>query len=124
MFFQAGYGEVLEEASAKPTTKVDFKRVNKDLDDTVKDQEYPSDETLDDKALANKEAQKTPEDTVPPPPTEEPVPDGEEAAAEEEQPAPEVKSKDEVIGDLASLEDMVSDIATEIGMFDDEKGDN
>ena len=51
--------------------KVDFKRVSKEVTDikdlvknleaTIKDQEYPSDETLDDKALADSEAQETPE---------------------------------------------------------------
>ena len=139
MFVTAGYDEVLEEAASGPATKVDFKRVSKELTDikdlvknletTVKDQEYPSDETLDDKALADKAAKETPEAppeaAVPPPPAEEPVPGGEEegaASEEEEAPhvAPEVKSEDEAINDLANLENMVADIAAELGMAGDD----
>jgi len=139
MFVAAGYDEVLEEAASAPATKVDFKRVSKELTDikdlvknletTVKDQEYPSDETLDDKALADKAAKETPEAppeaAVPPPPAEEPVPGGEEEGAapeEEEAPhvAPEVKSEDEAINDLSNLENMVADIATELGMAGDD----
>jgi len=139
MFVAAGYDEVLEEAASAPATKVDFKRVSKELTDikdlvknletTVKDQEYPSDETLDDKALADKAAKETPEAppeaAVPPPPAEEPVPGGEEEGAapeEEEAPhvAPEVKSEDQAINDLSNLENMVADIATELGMAGDD----
>ena len=136
MFIQAGYDGVLEEAVSAPSTKVDFKRVSKELTDikdlvknletTVKDQEYPSDETLDDKALADKAAKETPEAppeaAVPPPPAEEPVPGEEEGVAPEEAPhvSPEVKSEDEAINDLANLENMVADIAAELGMAGDD----
>ena len=138
MFIQAGYDGVLEEAVSAPSTKVDFKRVSKELTDikdlvknletTVKDQEYPSDETLDDKALADKAAKETPEAppeaAVPPPPAEEPVPGEEEGVAPEEEEAPhvapEVKSEDEAINDLANLENMVADIAAELGMAGDD----
>jgi len=139
MFIQAGYDEVLEEAASAPATKVDFKRVSKEITDikdivknletTIKDQEYPSDETLDDKALADKESMEAPEEpaappeeVVPPPP---PAPEPEGAPAPEEEVAepstpPDVKDTDEVINDLANLENMVADIATELGMAGDD----
>ena len=139
MFIQAGYDEVLEEAASAPATKVDFKRVSKEITDikdivknletTIKDQEYPSDETLDDKALADKESMEAPEEpaappeeVVPPPP---PAPEPEGAPAPEEEVAepstpPDVKDTDEVIDDLANLENMVADIATELGMAGDD----
>ena len=139
MFIQAGYDEVLEEAASAPATKVDFKRVSKEITDikdivknletTIKDQEYPSDETLDDKALADKESMEAPEEpaappeeVVPPPP---PAPEPEGAPAPEEEVAepstpPDVKDTDEVIDDLANLENMVADIATELGMVGDD----
>jgi len=139
MFIRAGYDEVLEEAASAPATKVDFKRVSKEITDikdivknletTIKDQEYPSDETLDDKALADKESMEAPEEpaappeeVVPPPP---PAPEPEGAPAPEEEVAepstpPDVKDTDEVINDLANLENMVADIATELGMAGDD----
>jgi len=153
MFVQAGYDEVLEEASAKSTTKVDFKRVNKELTDikdlvknleaTVKDQEYPSDETLDDKALADKESQETPE--APPaeeapadlPPGEDPAavpPEEEEEAvggppeapaeedSEEEEGVRSVGTQKDLVSDIGDLEDMVANMAAELADDDEEEG--
>jgi len=153
MFVRAGYDEVLEEASANSTTKVDFKRVNKDLTDikdlvknleaTVKDQEYPSDETLDDKALADKESQETPE--APPaeeapadlPPGEDPaaVPPEEEQEAvggppeapaeedsEEEEGVRSVGTQKDLVSDIGDLEDMVANMAAELADDDEEEG--
>ena len=127
MFVVAGDDEVLEETASAPATKVDFKRVSKELTDikdlvknletTVKDQEYPSDETLDDKALADKEAQETPEAPAP----EAPAPEADPAAVppEEEQegtgvppetPAEEAPEEEEGVRSVGTQKDLVSDI--------------
>ena len=44
-----------------------IKDIVKNLETTIKDQEYPSDETLDDKALADKESKEAPEEPAAPP---------------------------------------------------------
>jgi hypothetical protein len=82
MFLEAGYGDFIEEGfSAGKYTKVDFKRVAADLasvsdliaslqDTAEMDAEYPSDETLDQDALAaqegGEEAPVAPEEEMPP----------------------------------------------------------
>jgi hypothetical protein len=129
MFVSVGYDCVLEEAETKDLPKVNFKRVSKDLIDIqdlvmtlkqkVQDQEYPSDENLapEEEAPA-KAAQKEP---APEPPAEEPAPEAapEEAPAE----APEPQAQDDVVNDLADLENMVADIAAELGMDKPEEGE-
>jgi hypothetical protein len=129
MFVSVGYDCVLEEAETKDLPKVNFKRVSKDLIDIqdlvmtlkqkVQDQEYPSDENLapEEEAPA-KAAQKEP---APEPPAPEPAPEAapEEAPAE----APEPQAQDDVVNDLADLENMVADIAAELGMDKPEEGE-
>ena len=124
MFVSVGYDCVLEEAEAGELPKVNFKRISKDLIDIqdlvmtlkqkVMDQEYPSDENL-----APEEAPEAPpEETVPEPPAEPPVPEAapEEAPEEAPEAAPEPQAQDDVVNDLADLENMVADIAAELGM--------
>ena len=139
IFTVAGYDTLLEEEKAT-LPKVNFKRVSKDLTDiqdlvknlqdkAVKDQEYPSDENVDDAALADQEAQAmTPEPSPDPtgkgpdvagdavPPAEPAIDPNTEEAPE----VPETETENEVVSDLADLENMVADIAAELGM-DDEK---
>ena len=130
MFISVGYDCVLEEAETGDLPKVNFKRVSKDLIDIqdlvmtlkqkVMDQEYPSDENL-----APEEETPAPEEAVPEPPAEEPAPEPapEEAPAEEApEAAPEPQAQDDVVNDLADLENMVADIASELGMDDDKEG--
>ena len=133
MFVSVGYDCVLEEAETKDLPKVNFKRVSKDLIDIqdlvmtlkqkVQDQEYPSDENLapEEEAPA-KAAQKEP---APEPPAEEPAPEPAPEAAPEEAPAeaPEPQAQDDVVNDLADLENMVADIAAELGMDKPEEGE-
>ena len=151
MFVKVGYDEVLEEADTGKLPKVNFKRVSKDLTDIqdlvktlqdkiVKDQEYSSDESLNNKELAAKEAEEaTPQATpeAPPPPEEVPPPATEEDPNQEAQggppeaPAEEDPTDDEVlpskgnegnvVADLGDLENMVADIAAELEMDDNEE---
>ena len=141
MFVSVGYDEILEEADAGTLPKVNFKRVSKDLTDiqdlvstlqakVVKDQEYASDENLDDQALADAEAAEAPAPSpdptgkgpdvagqAVPPPEEEPIdPNNEEPPT-----VPDTQSKEEVVSDLADLENMVADIAAELGLSGDEE---
>ena len=136
MFLSVGYDCVLEEAETSDIPKVNFKRVSKDLIDIqdlvmtlkqkVQDQQYPSDENL---APEEEAPPAAPEDTTPEPPAEEPAPEAapKEApeAAPEETPeqAPEPQAQDDVVNDIADLENMVADIAAELGMDDTEKED-
>jgi outer membrane biosynthesis protein TonB len=136
MFLSVGYDCVLEEAETSDLPKVNFKRVSKDLIDIqdlvmtlkqkVQDQQYPSDENL---APEEEAPPAAPEDTTPEPPAEEPAPEAapEKApeAAPEETPeqAPEPQAQDDVVNDIADLENMVADIAAELGMDDTEKED-
>lgn len=133
MFVSVGYDCVLEEAETKDLPKVNFKRVSKDLIDIqdlvmtlkqkVQDQEYPSDENLapEEEAPA-KAAQKEP---APETPAEEPAPEPAPEAAPEEAPAeaPKPQAQDDVVNDLADLENMVADIAAELGMDKPEEGE-
>jgi hypothetical protein len=139
MFVSVGYDTVLEEADTKDDLpKVNFKRVSRDLLDIqdlvmtlkqkVQDQEYPSDENLAPEEEAPAPAPEAAPEEMPP--EEAPAPAPEAAPAPEEMPPeemppeeagaeempPEPKTQDEVIQDLANLEDMVADIAAELGM--------
>ena len=130
MFVSVGFDCVLEEAETSDLPKVNFKRVSKDLIDIqdlvmtlkqkVMDQEYPSDENL---APEEEAPEAAPEDTTPEPPAEEPAPEAAPEAAPEEAPeaAPEPQAQDDVVNDLADLENMVADIASELGMEDDQE---
>tara|TARA_R110000744_G_scaffold158402_6_gene274385 strand:- start:3 stop:1631 length:1629 start_codon:yes stop_codon:yes gene_type:complete len=143
VFSQAGYVDILEEAT-KTSSKVDFKRISKDLGgakelidslkDTVAantDQEYPSDENVNKTAMAAGEkggkaaeakvaAAKGDKDLAKAASTEASQKDSPEEGEEEdtppmpEEPVPE----DEAISSLSDLENMVDDIAAELGMGD------
>ena len=133
MFVTVGYDQLLQEDASDTLSKVDFKRVTKDVTDiqdlvrtlqekVVKDEERPSDENLDNKALANQEdAEGAPE--APPEeeesPAEEDIPADEEAPSMEAPDVPPAKSEDEAIGGLADIENMVADIVAELGEDDD-----
>ena len=124
VFVNAGYDSVIEEAEEGALPKVNFKRVAKDLIDiqdlimTLKqkamDQQYPSDENL------APEEEMTPEEM---PPEEMPP---EEAPPEEGMPPPQMgeeppqlapqRSQEDIVSDLAELENMVGEIAAELGM--------
>lgn len=126
MFVAVGYDTILEEAETKELPKINFKRVSKDISDIqdlvsalknkVADSQYPGDENLDD------QPEEPEEDAPGPPPAPEEEPPTEEPAEgeEEETPAPEMKDKDDEINDMAELENMVSDIASELGLSDEE----
>tara|TARA_R110001583_G_scaffold73623_1_gene204742 strand:+ start:5626 stop:7323 length:1698 start_codon:yes stop_codon:yes gene_type:complete len=162
-FTESGYEEALtEQKSMGKYTKIDFKRVAKDLggikdligtlkDKMVVDQEYSSDESLDNEALAGQEAEEgaaaaAPAEEAPPaeapapapapeaappgppaegevPPEETPMGPGtevpEDAAGGEEM--AEVPPEEDVVSDLSDLENMVADIAAELGMDDEEE---
>jgi hypothetical protein len=137
MFVEVGFTSVLVEGASTPS-KVNFRRVTKDISDIqdlVKtlqskvDHEYASDESLDNEALASEpespaaeKPEPAPEEEAPEelPPEEEapeelpPAPEGEYAPAgssEEEAPGkPPVKSQKDVVGDLAGLEKMMTDM--------------
>jgi hypothetical protein len=133
LFSSAGYSELLEENKAvSKYTKIDFKRVAKDLGDVkdligtlkdkaVVDQEYSSDENLDQKQMAaqegaaEKKAAPAPEAAAPAAAPEAPA---QEAPPEEPAPElpPEAASQDDMISDLSDIESMVADIAKEIGI--------
>ena len=125
IFSETGYTEFLEEATANPKEKkIDFKRIAQNLGDAQevimslkdktgdnpnadKDEEYSSDENVDQAELKASEADSAsvaPEDTP-----EEEKPDMEAPAA------PEPKESGEVVKELSDLESMVADIAAEIG---------
>jgi len=143
VFSNGGYVEILEEGAAAPS-KVDFKRVAKNLGDakelidslkdTVKatsDEEYSSDENVNKTAMAagekggkaaeaevaaakgdkNLAKAASAEASQEAPPEEEPTP------PMPEEPVPE----DEAVSSLSDLENMVDDIAAELGMGDNEE---
>ena len=125
MFVGAGYDEILEEAATTTKEKVDFKRVSKSSKRGVKDEEYPSDETLDDKKLAASEADETSDkdteaEAAPPPPED---PD-EADDAEEEEKVRSVGTQKDLVSDIGDLEDMIANMAAELADDDDEKEDN
>jgi hypothetical protein len=143
VFSEGGYTEILEEGATAPS-KVDFKRVAKNLGDakelidslkdTVRatsDEEYSSDENVNKTAMAagekggkaaeaevaaakgdkNLAKAASAEATQQAPPEEEPTP------PMPEEPVPE----QEAINSLSDLENMVNDIAAELGMGDKEE---
>jgi hypothetical protein len=126
MFTDSGYSEILGEATIAPEKKVNFKRLAKDLGDAEdvitslkekanldaeKDEEYSSDENVDqDKLKSSAETEVAPEDTP------------EEEKPQEDVPEmPETEKQDKVVNDLSDLESMVADIAAELGDDDQEK---
>ena len=136
MFVAVGYDKLLKEDTSSTMPKVDFKRINTDVKDikdlvktlqekVVRDEERPSDENLDNKALANQEDAEGAEDAPEAPrekeesPAEEDIPADEEAPSMEAPDVPPVKSEDEAIGGLADIENMVADIVAELGEDDD-----
>ena len=150
VFSAAEYEEILEATSPQKSGKVDFKRVAKDLSKTgnlidslkdrvkaLTDQEYSSDENIDMDALAaedeggtEKEAEvaaaegdKELEKAVDKETAEEEVPAEGEAPTEEEVPreASEIKSQEDILGDLGGLEAMIADIAAELDTQDSEE---
>lgn len=139
MFLSVGYDCVLEEADTSDLPKVNFKRVSKDLIDIqdlvmtlkqkVMDQEYPSDENLapEEEAPAAPTPEEAPAEAPPAEaPPAEAAPEAAPAEAPEEDLAPEEgaedaapqepQTQDEVVNDLAELENMVADMAAELGM--------
>jgi hypothetical protein len=161
MFVTVGYDQLLSEQEAGTIAKSDFKRVTKDITDLkdlvktlndriIKDQEYSSDENLDDKALA---AQSAADDAAPAPamdPAMDPamsqqpeMAGGEDPAAmapeepeamggppdlpadsagEEEPEAPmNTGSQEDYANDIGALEDMIAQMADEFSDDDEEK---
>ena len=135
LFTEADYGELLEATKTLGRySKVDFKRVSKDLGDmkktmdSLKDQvknneepEYPPEENVDQKKLAKSEKEETKEAESPitkeASPSSNPLEKPDEIAAEDaEGPDEEDPAKDQkdVITDIASLENMVADITDEL----------
>ena len=150
VFSQAGYVDILEEAT-KTSSKVDFKRLSKNLGDakelidslkdTVKantDQEYPSDENVNKTAMAagvkggkaaeaKVAAAKGDKDLAKAASAEASQEASQEASPEEggeedalpmpEEPVPE----SEAVNSMSDLENMVDEIAAELGMGDKEE---
>jgi hypothetical protein len=136
LFTEAEYDDLLEATKTMGRySKVDFKRVSKDLGDMkksidslkdkVKDNEepeYSSDENVDQKKLAKseKEEKKKPEEEKTEivnkaTPSDEVVGNPQEGEAPEEGEETPVASQKDVVTDIASLENMVTDIAAELG---------
>ena len=144
-FVSVGFDSILEEAEAGSLPKVNFKRVSKDLVDIqdlmmtlkskVQDQEYSSDENL----APQKEKEQEPKAQAPAPePAPEPAaaPEDQEEVPEdipspedssppqeqpEEEPLAEPQSKQDAIDDLTNMENMVADIAAEMGIGSEEE---
>jgi len=123
LFISSGYDSILSEAEGE-LPKVNFKRVAKDLIDiqdlimTLKqkamDQQYPSDE-----ALAPEE-EMPPEEMPPQEGMEEAPPPEEEMPPEEDPQLTPPRSQEDIVSDLAELENMVGEIAAELGMGGEE----
>jgi len=141
-FVSVGYDSILEEAMDGDLPKVNFKRVSKDLLDIqelimmlkqkVADQQYPSDENMEQEQPSEEDM--PPEAGMPPqggqgmppqggqgmPPQGgqgmPPPPEGPEAAEGEPAEIPQQQPQGEVVSDLADLENMVADLAAELGM--------
>ena len=143
VFSEGGYVEILEEGASAPG-KVDFKRVAKNLGDakdliaslkdTVRatsDEEYSSDENVNKTAMAaGEKGGKTAEAEVAAAKGDKNLAKAAsaEATAEapsEEEPTPpmpeEPVPEEEAVSSLADLENMVDDIAAELGMGDNEE---
>ena len=126
MFISSGYSEFIEEATAtKGSKNIDFKRIAQNLGDAQdviaslqdkaggnpeadKDEEYSSDENVNQAELKASEA----DAAAVTPPEETPQ---EEMPDMEAPDAPEPKADKEVVKELSDLESMVADIAAEIG---------
>ena len=108
---------------------MDFKRIAKNLGDVQdvitslqkrtggnpnadKDEEYPSDENVDQAEMKASEAE-------PALPAE--APEEQEVPPQEEPEMPKTQSQDKLVNDLSDLESMVADIAAEIGNQDQEE---
>jgi hypothetical protein len=137
LFLDSSYDGLLEAtATAGKYAKVDFKRVSKDLGDmkktidTLKDSvknneepEYSSDENVDQKKMAKSEKQEKKEEPKSPvtaqaSPSSDPLERPEETPAEDAEGSSkeeEGKTQDDVVTDIASLENMVADITKELG---------
>lgn len=124
VFVNAGYDSVIEEAEEGALPKVNFKRVAKDLIDiqdlimTLKqkamDQQYPSDEALaPEEEMPPEEA--PPEEMPPAAPAPEAGMPPPQMGEEPPQLAPQ-RSQEDIVSDLAELENMVGEIAAELGM--------
>jgi len=135
LFTEADYGELLEATKTLGRySKVDFKRVSKDLGDmkktmdSLKDQvknneepEYPPEENVDQKKLAKSEKEETKEAKSPitkeASPSSNPLEKPDEIDAEDAEGPDEedtTKNQKDVITDIASLENMVADITDEL----------
>ena len=140
IFTKAGYTNLLDEnKTMSKYSKIDFKRVAKGLGDAQEvilslkdkvdpniDQEYSSDESLDNKKMAAETAKEDKsKETAEAPSAEERPPGGEAAPTPEEAEAtpevPETESQGEVVDDLTDLENMVADIAAELGVENKEE---
>ena len=125
-FVSVGYDSILEEAMDGDLPKVNFKRVSKDLLDIqelimmlkqkVADQQYPSDENMEQEQPSEEDM--PPEAGMPPQGGQgmPPPPEGPEAAEGEPAEIPQQQPQGEVVSDLADLENMVADLAAELGM--------
>ena len=130
MFIEAGYGELLgEAATATRQGKVDFKRIAKNLGDVQdvitslqkqtggnptadKDEEYSSDENIDQEEMKASEAE---------PALPEEAPEEQEDPPQEAPEMPPTKDQGAMVKDLSNLEAMVADIAAEIANDDKEE---
>ena len=133
MFGDAGYTELLSEAPASTQNKkIDFKRIAKNLGDAQdvistlqkktggnpaadKDEEYSSDENVDQAELkASEEEPALPEE----------APQEDETPPQDAPEVPKTQSQNDLVNDLSHLESMVADIAAEIGSDDDDQEKN
>ena len=138
LFEEAGYTEVITEATKEKEKankymdkpKPNLKKISKDLSDmgdvigsiqanlkANADQEYPSDESVDQKALAAQEVeepQAAAPEAAPEAPADAPEEGGEEGGEENMPPV----SQQDMLGDLSDLETMVTDLAAELGVND------
>jgi hypothetical protein len=151
MFVTVGYDQLLQEDTSDTLSKVDFKRVTKDVTDiqglvrtlqekVVKDEERPSDENLDNKALADqedredREAPKAPKAPEAPEAPEEEVASEEEGTGtppelpagagedeEEEEATRDIGSEEDYLSDMGAMEDLISQMAAEFSDEDEEE---
>lgn len=120
IFHTTGYGDLIEEATAEKSPKINLKRVSQDigkaqdiisnLKDQLADAQYSSDETTEDMPEEPKEPEQ---------PKSEDQPTPEEAEANPE--VPKTGDEKDAVEDLNSLETMVDDIAAELGLDDNKE---
>ena len=114
IFNEAGYGDLIEEASDTKSPKINLKRISKDLKGAqdlitnLKDKvdQYDSNETTADAPEAKQEAPPKASE-----PTEEMPPEEGEAKPE----TPEEGTEEDAVNDLNDLEAMIDDIGAELG---------